>query len=174
MMQGEKGFGLIEVLVATAIMSVLGLAFSMTISQVMAGTVRSNNQVSAISQVQNAGGWISRDARMASSLLTDNLTAPDFLIMSWKDEGSGDQYRVNYTLEAMLDSNLKKMQRQLTVNSNPVNSTLIARYIDPAPSATKCESANNTLTVTLTAVSGEGDKSRTETRKFQVTPRPSS
>jgi len=172
MIHGEKGFGLVEVVVATAIMAVLGLAFSMTIAQVIHGTTRSNNQVSTISQVQNAGGWISRDARMATSLLTDNLTAPDFLIMSWTDEGSGDQYQVTYTFDDMPDSSLKKMQRQLLVNGEPGNSTLIARYIDPDPAATNCEFADNTLTVTLTAVAGDGDKSRSETRVFKVTPRP--
>ncbi|MBI4267116.1 MAG: prepilin-type N-terminal cleavage/methylation domain-containing protein [Chloroflexi bacterium] len=171
-MRDEKGFGLIEVLVATAIMAVLGLAFSMTTSQVMDGTRRSNNRISAISQVQNAAGWISRDARMATGLLTDNLTTPDFLVMSWKDESSDDQYQVIYTLEDVPGSSLKKMQRQLWVNGAPANTTLIARYIDPAPSATKCDFTGGVLSVTLTAVAGDRDKVRSETRVFQVTPRP--
>ena len=168
MIQSEKGFGLIEVVAATAIMAMLGMALSITTLQVMDGTTRSNNQVSGISQVQNAAGWISRDARMSTSL----LTSPDFLTMDWSDEVSGDQYQVTYTLEEMPDSSLSKMQRQLSVNGAPVSSTLIARYIDPDPGATQCGFADGVLSVTLTAVAGSGDKARTETRVFQVTPRP--
>ncbi|MBU2535205.1 MAG: type II secretion system GspH family protein, partial [Chloroflexi bacterium] len=65
MRNGEKGYTLIELIIATTILVLVSGAASIAIFQIMKGTERNNTHINAVRQVQTAGYWISRDARMA-------------------------------------------------------------------------------------------------------------
>jgi prepilin-type N-terminal cleavage/methylation domain-containing protein len=86
MKQGEKGFAYIELIVALAIITLISSATTTATLQVLKGTGRNNDHVTAVCQVQNVGYRISRDIQMAQSVSADNLTPPDFLILSWTEE----------------------------------------------------------------------------------------
>jgi len=174
MKQGERGFSYVDLLVAVAIMAVISWAAAAATFQVFKGTEHNSNHITAVRQVQNAGYWISRDAQMAQTIITENLTSPDFLILSWTEEGSGDTYQVTYTLENMPGSNMKKLLRNQTVNGGGASTTFVAQYIDPDAQKTKCEFdlTTGTLTLTITATVGSGSEAESETRIYRVTPRP--
>ncbi len=100
---GEKGFTYIELIVALAIIALIGSATATTTIQVLRLTVRNNEHMTAVRQVQNAGYWISRDAQMAQSIITDNLTPPDFLVLNWIEWDYTDDltyHSVTYFFEA--------------------------------------------------------------------------
>ena len=61
----QRGFTLIELLVALAIVALIAGAAVMTIFQVINVTKSSNDRMTVIRQVQNAGYWISHDTQMA-------------------------------------------------------------------------------------------------------------
>jgi len=168
---GEKGFTLVELVVATAITVLASGAAGAAIFQVFRDTERNSDHLTAVCQVQNAGYWISRDVQMAQSVTADNLTPPDFLVLSWTEEGSGDEYQVVYTLENMLESELKKLHRNQSINGEASTTLLVAQHIDPDPEKTKCEFTNGLLTLTVTATVGDGSLTESETRTYKVVPR---
>ena len=171
MKQGEKGFTFVELIVAISIIALVSGAATAATFQFFRGAEYNNNHMTAVRQVQNAGYWISRDAQIAQSMTADNLTLPDFLVLSWTSENS-DEYQVVYILENMPDSELKKLQRNQSINGGANSTTFIAQYIDTDSEKTKCESANGTLTLTVTATVSAGLQMESETRTYKVFPRP--
>jgi len=162
--RNQKGFTLIEMLVVIALTGIIAAAATMAIHQVLTGTVLSNDQNTAINQVRNAGYWISRDALMAQSV---NITgASDFpLTLRWTDRDH-NEHQVDYTLEDMPSGTFKRLQRQETINDAQVTTTTVGQYIDVGN--TDCHWDGEVLTVNITAQVGD----KTETRTFQVKPRP--
>lgn len=172
MKQGEKGFSFIELIIAVTIISLVSGAAAIAIFQVLRGTERNNNYMTVVRQVQNAGFFISRDTQMAQNVITDNLTSPDFLLLSWTQGSTGDEYQVAYTLNDMPGSQLKQLHRNQSINGGGNTTTFIAHYIDPDSQKTKCEFANGTLTLAITAIVGEGAARESETRTYKFVPRP--
>ena len=159
----QRGFTMIEVIMALAVTAIITGGITMTIFQVFDGNTRSSNHMIAVRQVQNAGYWISHDTQMAQSVA---LTAgPDGfpLTLTWADWDSGDVHKVVYTLLAD-----NKLQREHYTNLNPDATTFVAEYIDPT--GTSCQFAGGKLTFTVTATVG----TQSETRTYEVVPRPDS
>ncbi len=175
MKPGEKGYTLIELLIAITIMAVAAGAAGAAIFQVLRNTERNNHHMTAVRQVENAGYWISRDARMALGVTTTaNLTLPDFLSLSWTewdDLGNPIYHSANYSLEG-LTNGIGKLKRTYGSSAGAGEQTLIAQYIyyDPddvnATSNTSYQSP--VLTVKLTAVLEE----ILETREYKIKHRP--
>lgn len=173
MKKSESGFTLIEVLVAITITALIAFGGVLTATQIISVNAKSNAHMTAVNEVQNAGYWISRDTQMAQSVTADGLTPPEFLILSWTEDSSGDNYQVVYTLEDIPGSTLKKLQRDHSINGGANELTLVAQYIDPASEKTKSEFTNGVLTLTITATVSTASPSGSETRVYRVVPRPS-
>jgi len=155
----QKGFTLIEVLVALAILSAIIGPASMAVITIMRTSSQNSEWNVNLRQVQNAGYWISKDALMAQVVDTDKPGV--FLSLSWS-EWNGDSYIVDYVLEG------NTLMRQL----NGSSTTLIAQYIIPPP-VTTCSwyGAENKLTVTIKA-SLSGNDDRSLERTYEIKPRP--
>ena len=69
--RNQRGFTLIELIVAIAITGLITGGITMSIFQVFDVNTRSSNHMLAVRQVQNAGHWISRDTLMAQNVDTD-------------------------------------------------------------------------------------------------------
>ncbi len=167
--KSQRGFTLIELLVAIAITGLITGGLTMTIFQVLTGNARTSNHMTAVRQVQNAGYWVSRDAQMAQSVEPDPDPDGFPLTLTWTD-WDGDGYQVVYTL---VDD---KLQREHYTNRdiypNPDATTLVAQYIDPEPAKTNCDFAGGVLTLTVTASLGGDWQEASETRIYEVVPRP--
>jgi len=152
----QKGFTLIELLIVIAITGIIGAAATMAVRQILIGTVLSNDQNTAINQVRNAGYWISRDALMAQSV-NDTPEDSKFLELTWQEWDGNTTHTVsyNYTLE------YGTLWRNY--DGQPM---FIAEHIEAG--ITDCHWDGEVLTVNITAQVGD----KTETRTFQVKPRP--
>ena len=183
MKRSERGFALVEILVVMAIVALIGSAASMATSQVITGTKRSNDHMTAIRQVQNAGYWISRDVLMAQSIAAgdDPETAEivEFITLNWTDWDEGKKkdskyHLVTYSFEDMADG-IGKLKRQYLIyedgkeKGNEV--TLIAEYIyyDPDNPASSSFSPEPDGRWILTIQARKG--TATETREYEVDPR---
>ncbi len=180
----QKGFTLIELIIAIALTGIIGAAATMSIHQVITSTALSNNENTAINQVRNASYWISRDAQMAQSIMAENLTAPKILVLDWvglewKEESSGNECHNIYHVEYHYDGNeLERYQKittrkytttgQLVETVESESTMLVAEHItsisipDPALSGGK-------LVITIKAKCRETE----EERIYEVKPRPS-
>ncbi len=174
MKHGEKGFTLIELIIATTIMVLASGAAGAAIFQIFGGTERNSDHLTVVRQVQNAGYWISRDAQMAQSVITDNLTPPDFLILSWTEwDAAGDPtyHSARYSFEDLTDG-IGKLKRSHWSSAGANEQTLVAQYIyyDPndVDDTSKASYQSPVLTVQLTALL-EGTL---ETREYKIKHRP--
>ena len=171
MKQGEKGFNTIELLVALAIIALIGSAAAKTIFQTISVTGQSSSHIIAVRQVQNGGYWISHDAQMAENAVVDNLEPPNFLILTWTEQnyegGKQIHHSVTYFFEDLSGAvgNLKR-NHWSTAGAN--EQTLVAKHIyyDPndPDNTTKATYTSPVLTVKLTAVFEDA----TETKEYQV------
>ena len=160
----QRGFTLIEMLVAIALAGIITGGITMTISQVLTINSRVSNHMVAVRQVQQAGKEVSKDALQAQILeLGSSSGLP--LTLAWIEWETGDLHEVVYTLENM-SGGLKKLQRSHSVNDEEPTVTRIARYIDP--DLTSCVCSGGVLTFTVTGNVG----GQSETRVYEVKPRP--
>ena len=170
MKQGEKGFTLVEFLVATTIIVLATGAAGAATFQVFKGTERNNNYITAVRQVQNAGYWISRDAQMAHSVNADNLTSPDFLILNWTERDFADEptyHTATYFFQDVTDG-IGRLKRSHWSSAGADEQTLIAEYIyydpDDPDNTSKAIYQSQALTVQLTALFEE----ILETREYRI------
>lgn len=106
-MKGKSaGFTLMELVVATAIGALVVAAASPAVYQILTGSEKNNNRVTALRQVQDAGTWISGDALRA---MTVTVSVGNGFPLSftwgqlWPGQGSSyvsTQYTVTYVLQA--------------------------------------------------------------------------
>ena len=170
MKHGEKGYTLIELIIAITIMVLVSGAAGAVIFQILRNIERNNDHITAVRQVQNAGYWISRDAQMAQDVTTDNLTLPDFLILSWTewdDTGDPIYHSATYSFEE-LTGGIAKLKRGHWSSAGANEQTLIAEYIYYDPNdvdvTSKASYESPLLTVQLTALFEE----ILETREYKI------
>jgi len=166
----EKGFTLIEVMLAIAISVIIGVVV-MTISQTFIGSGRSNDQATVLNQVQNAGCWVVRDAQMSENgpgrvQADNNPHTSNVVSFKWWDWSNGSKKlrKIDYTLE---DNKLIRTFSGYEGEDEtpPVEKTevSVAMYIDHAESTYD----GKLLTVSITARLGEA----TLTKEYEAKPR---
>lgn len=159
--KNERGFTLIEILVALAISGIVVSAIASTIFQVADMKARETSHITAVNEMENAVHWITRDTMMAQNVTT---TDPDGfpLILTWV-EWNGTSYEVVYSTQG------KELQRSCSVNGETPTTSIIVPDINSAQS--DCYFAGGMLTFDITATVGDY-RSESETRSFTVRPRP--
>lgn len=175
MKQGEKGYSILELIVAFSIMALIASAVSMIVFRVIEDTERSNSRMTTVIQVQNAGQWISADAQVAESVLTENLQEPNFLILNWTEQDYNEGDPVYHTITYFFDSlsnNVGKLKRNHWSSAGLNQNALVAGYIyynsaDP-DNTSKASYTSPVLTIQLTSVFGNAS----ETREYRMCQRP--
>lgn len=168
----QRGFTLLELLVALPIAALVVAATTGAIFQVSNST-RASNYMFAYRQVQTSGYWVSHDAIQAQTITTGpNAGFP--LVLSWTDWDDNDVHVVDYSLQDMSSGDLDYVQRKEILNGdvgNPII-TVVSEYIDPnnssfAPISHELASGE-TLTFTVKAQVGQQNATRT----YEIKPRP--
>jgi prepilin-type N-terminal cleavage/methylation domain-containing protein len=163
----EKGFTLIEVLVALAILGAIMGVMSAAVITILKTSSQNDEWNVNLRQVQNAGHWISRDALMAQTV-SDNTTGV-FLNLSWSDWDSN-----NYNVEYFFDGNTLMRKLKVTLNAQVVNdgaAILIAEYIVTDNTSCSWNATEQKLTVNIRASLHGGG--RFAERTYEISPRPS-
>ena len=173
----QRGFTLIEILVTMSVVALIAGAAGMATVQGVNITQHSNDQMTVIRQVQNAGSWISRDAQMAEQLTIDNNPeTANFLILNWT-EWDADKpkhsvyHSVTYSLEDIA-GDIAKIKRTHWSSEGANEQTLVAEYIYYNPgdpdNTTKASYQNPVLTMQIAASLGEAR----ETKEYRIWRRP--
>jgi prepilin-type N-terminal cleavage/methylation domain-containing protein len=164
----QKGFALIEMIVVVAIIGLISGAVAGTISQVFIVNAQSTARMTAVKQVESAIHWISRDAMMAQTInVTAGFPQTGNLSLYWVG-WDNKAHSANYSLE-------NGQLRRIYSDGSRITNTLVAEHINTDTGMTECSSDNDTGVVTfnfkLTA-SVSGFRQASETRVVEVIPRP--
>jgi prepilin-type N-terminal cleavage/methylation domain-containing protein len=160
----QRGFTLIELIVAVAVMSLLGIGIAVATYHVINVNAITQTGMKAVKQVENAVDAISVDSQMAQVVQVS--AAPDFpLVISWT-EWNNTTHHVTYAIVG------NQLQRSHSVNSGEPQVNIVATNIDTGEGLNTLDYSGGVLTCKLTCTVGEF-RSSTESRTFRITPRPS-
>jgi prepilin-type N-terminal cleavage/methylation domain-containing protein len=160
----EKGFTLIEMLVAMAIAGAIMGVMSAAVITIIRTTAQNDEWNVNLRQVQNAGHWITSDALMAQAVVIP--TPGHFpLTLKWSDWNNISSTQYNNNIKYILNGST------LTRSLNDGPAILIAQYIVPDPAFTNCvwNATEQKLTVNIRA-SLHGTRYAQE--KYEISPRP--
>jgi prepilin-type N-terminal cleavage/methylation domain-containing protein len=147
---GEKGFTLLELLVALSIAAFVIAAASMTIITMMRLSPQSNNWAVALRQVQNTGYWISRDVMMSDTVTPG--TGDTFLTLTQPQINNSPPKNIVYQF-ANIDGE-QWLVRTESIGGSIVGQTAIAQYISMPDTTATYDDVTRTLTLKVTAISG--------------------
>ncbi|MFC2048542.1 type II secretion system protein J [Chloroflexota bacterium] len=156
----QKGFTLVEILVVTAVGSVILMGVLLSISQVLVGTDRSKSQVIALTDIAHAARSIKKDLIMTQTTdLTDGNPIPQSsATLAWVDytsfgsENTTSSHSSSYSLSGtQLQRTYDGVESIVGRNITSVGFTQNGKVID----------------VVITAT-GPGAARREETLKFSV------
>lgn len=156
---GEKGFTLVEVLVALAIAGAVISVTSAAVITVIRTTGLNDEWNTNLRQVQNAGNWITKDVLMAQSV-SDN-TDGVFLDISWSDWDNNNN-NVQYIING---------DNTLTRSFNGGPAILISQYIVTDNTTCDWNADEQKLTVNIKA-SLHGQSPRAVQETYEISPRP--
>ena len=180
----QKGFTLIELMIAITITALITGGAASAIFQVFNVNTLNSDHMKAIRQVQNAGFWISQDSQMAQIVVTDDdgtTAKTEILILTWTgweydiggDKGV-DYVEVRYYYDA---TNFEIWRNEAitttTYDSNgqfvgTTNSSSLIRVAQFITLADATSPSGNKIEVTIAATVGDANEQRT----YEVSPRP--
>jgi prepilin-type N-terminal cleavage/methylation domain-containing protein len=165
----QKGFTLIELVVALGIAGILGAGIVST--TVSIGTTNDRNvaRVMAVKEVENAVHYLNRDTQQAQKVEIDGTGY--WLRLTWTSWDNNTLNQVTYNVEN------ETLVRDY-FGSEPSSTKEIARYIkshsavrpNPTPTPTTLPSEKN-WTISITSEYTSGFRTASETRVIKVVPR---
>jgi type II secretory pathway pseudopilin PulG len=168
--QNQGGFILIELLLALVLTGLISSGIMMSIFQVFNANRQVSSSMIAITQAENLGYWITRDAEMAQSIIagTENLT---LAWGGWEYQSAGNTYVNTYKVSYIqAGSEIRRLQEVTTYDSSgqslrtATSQMLVAKYITAiAPEMV----GSQLVAVLITASVGEVEEART----YEITPR---
>jgi prepilin-type N-terminal cleavage/methylation domain-containing protein len=160
---GQRGFTLIEMVIALGIAALITGVITYAIMQTLTVDHRASNHMVAVRQVQQAGDQVSKDALQAQGV---NVTPSDGLLaLTWQEWGTSQNNTVTYSI-----AENGELRRTQSVNGGNSTVTTVAEYIDDDPNLTRCDLNGTVLTFRVTATVG----TESATRTYKIEPRPTS
>ncbi len=125
MRQRQKGFTLIEIVLALGIVGAAVATIAMTITTLMMNSQQPTTQQILLQQVQNAGYQMPRDIQMSSNVTLSDPNDFPVTIDIPVDQDQNNDYHVDY----LLDGDKLKRQ-QFDSSDNLTAESMIAQYVD--------------------------------------------
>ena len=166
--RAQRGFTLIEILVAMIITVAIGAVVTTAVTEVTRVSAKSLNHQAAITQMENGVHYLSRDAQQAQTVtaagahvttvlnvMTFHIEQADTFTITWIDWNTNTTNQIVYSF-----SNGSLLRNSVPVANNITTATGI------------WHKDTKVLNFTLTATVGSGISQSAESRIFQINPRP--
>ena len=161
--RGQRGFTLIDLVVALAISGSLVTVIVMSIFQISRASTSSVDHMVTITHAQNAGHWFSVDAAQADTISLGASNGFPLVLSRTQYDGTG--HEVTYDIVG------SQLRRSYSIDGGAPTETQIAGNVDA--SGTSCQLDDGVLVLTVATESGQGSQQKTEVRVYKASPRPS-
>jgi len=191
--RNQKGFTLVELLIAITITAVISIAVATASYQIFKVNARSLNRQIAIGQVQNGANAISRDAQQTQDIVPiDHNNSPltvngsnqivfdltkangDRLEIDWVAWDVATQHNTTYkVIYSVVNRVLQKTVTLKVDNGSPTTSTAVAaNYVTSATGNWDLDEKTLNLIVQVDVPNTTAGNKATENRTLQIVPRP--
>lgn len=143
-MKEQKGFTLVELLIATAITGLIFSILGTAIFQIITITEYGNDKMVAMHELQNAAHWFSFDGQRAST-----ATAGDELVLTLSDNSSVTYAVVGTSLRRTAGASQMTLAQNIASASFSVENRTISMTIVSSPEGRTDVSENGTYEVYL-------------------------
>jgi prepilin-type N-terminal cleavage/methylation domain-containing protein len=141
-MRWERGYTLIETLIAIAITGFLSTVVGLAVNQIVTVPERGDDQVDALHAVQNAAHWVALDGQMAKSAVGGGsltLTLPNTSVISYTLYGTN--------LHRIYGSSNRTIAEDISSVNFTVQGRIINMSITAAPGSRWSISENQTYQI---------------------------
>ncbi|MFC1910333.1 prepilin-type N-terminal cleavage/methylation domain-containing protein [Chloroflexota bacterium] len=131
MRRNQNGFTVLELVVVLGLSAIISLIATSFTFQAFRSSAQSEDYLTAVSNVENAGFWLSRDGCIADVVITDNLTSPAILTLKWTDWGYGQNNIYHSAIYSIknLSAHIGQLTRQYQSSDGTNLQMVIAGYI---------------------------------------------
>ena len=158
----QKGFTLIEMLVALAVGTVILLGVVGSIFLIMRGVPDIRREVSALADVERAAHWLTRDVAMGQETnLVNNDSPVAQMTVTWNDYTKAAELEeaVSHSVSYTWSSETGELQRNYDGTV-----TIVGSYLTNVGFSR----SDDSITVTLTSSIVDGELSSTVTRSYEI------
>jgi type II secretory pathway pseudopilin PulG len=166
MSQGERGFALLEIILAVALSTITFASALMVTIYVLKNNEQTNQHMTAVAHAESAAYWIARDTQMADGITTDNSTPEGILVLSWTDWGYGSDsiyHVVTYSIEDTFGE-VGKLKRTHQDSDGNSDQATIAEHIYYNPSdvdnTTKVSYEDPVLSLKVATLFGQAEDAK--------------
>ena len=157
----QKGFTLIELVVALAILGIVVVGIVTSIFQIMQGRAQIAGKSVALADIDNAAHWVTRDIVMGQSTdLEDDAPPTGNMTMTWNDLTGWAEAEESISHSVVyIHSGTQLLREYDSAN----NTTIVGRHLTDVGFSIN----GNLVTVTLTS-SPDGVRASTVTRRYLI------
>lgn len=158
MRRGERGLGLVELVIGLGIAAMVMSTLGMTLVAIIRNTAFGRDQQSATQQLRNGLFWLNQDTQ--SAVLGQSTVGAATVVLAWTDGSTGTTYSVSYQQSG------SELQRTITTNGGAPTTRVVARNV--IAGGFTVSQVGLSVTYGLTVQNGSGTQARSETVTMRV------
>ena len=143
-MNGEKGYTLVELMIALAITGLIVTVLGLAVQQIFTVPEQNNDKIAAMHAVQNAGHWVGLDGQTATG-----ATGGNSLTLTLADNSTLSYILYGDELHRVYGSSNRTIARDISSANFSVSGSMITMNIESSPDSRWAISENRTYQICM-------------------------